>query len=138
MQEFEGNGTRWTVQCARCEEPQEQWRSDDGDRFSVHCECTSFEVTGLVLSPDGPTMAAVVRPERVKGIRPSRRMLTIGRHGRLWREIWRSAEGVIVQSGPDFVVVPAEEGKPQIWAKSFEESFVQLTGQPWRQDGEEG
>jgi len=134
MQEFERNGTRWTVQCARCETEQEQWRSDDGDTFSAHCGCTDFEVTGLVLSPNGPTMAAVVRPERVKGIRPSRRMLTIGRHGRLWRECWRTASGVILESGEDFVTIFHEDGR-QIWSKDFGFSYTLLTNKPWRPEG---
>jgi hypothetical protein len=65
------NGSLAIVWCHRCESPQEQWRSDDGDRFSARCECTDFEVSGLTQSPNGPTTGAVVRPEMVRGSGPA-------------------------------------------------------------------
>ena len=119
------------VWCHHCETPQQQWRSLDGDPFSARCECTDFEVSGLTLSPNGPVMAAVSRPERINGIRPSRRTLSMSR-GRLWRERWRCEAGTILESGEDFVIVPNAEGQMQVWVKSFEEAFLGLTGQPWR------
>jgi hypothetical protein len=74
------------------------------------------------------------RPERIHRLRPSRRTLSMSR-GRLWRELWRSPERVILESGPDFVVVPSEEGKPQFWFRSFEEAYLQLAGAPWHAEG---
>jgi hypothetical protein len=63
-------------------------------------------------------------------------MLAVGPHGRLWREVWHSAEGAIMQSGADYVTLPTTEGEMQFWAHSFAEAYFQLTNKPW-QAGEE-
>jgi hypothetical protein len=125
------DGFLWVAWCHRCETQQEQWRSDDGDQFRFRCNCTALEVSGLTQSPNGPTSACVTYPGQVKGIRPSRRLLTVGPRGRLFREVWRSPEGVIIHSGDDYVVVPNAEGRQQFWANSFTQAFCVLTGRAW-------
>jgi hypothetical protein len=129
------NGFLWISWCERCETQQEQWRSDDGDVFRAHCECTDFQVTGLTKSSNGPTVGSVIFPSKVKGIRYSRRLLTVGRHGRLWRECWRGETGVILQSGSDYVAILAGEDHRQVWFASFEGAYYQLVGKPWQGGG---
>jgi hypothetical protein len=129
------NGFLWLVWCNRCETQQEQWRSDDGDRFRARCECCDFEISGLTQSLNGPTTGSVIYRHKLKGIRPSRRLLAVGPHGRLFRELWRSPEGAIVQSGADFVVLPNGEGKQQFWTRSFPEAYCELTSRPWPEEG---
>jgi hypothetical protein len=128
------DGFSTTAWCQRCDSQQTQWISNDGDRFTAHCHCTDVEVSGLTCSPNGPTMGAVTRPEQIKGLRHSRRLISVGRHGRLWREIWRCSEGVILESGSDFVAIVNRDGQ-QLWHTNFEAAFYQLTGQIWRTEG---
>jgi hypothetical protein len=119
------------VTCSRCER-EGRYRLDLGSgHFLYECECTSLEIPGIHTHPNGPEIRCVTQPSAMLGIRASRRLLSVGRHGRLFRERWKSQEGIIVQSGPDFVVVPNAEGRQQFWAKSFEQAFTELTGRPW-------
>jgi hypothetical protein len=129
MPAFE-NGSLWLVLCQRCETQQQQWVSADGDCFKACCACTTVEISGLTQSPNGPVTGCVLYPHKVKGIRPSRRLLAMGSHGRLWRERWRTPTGVILESGEDFVTVFHEDGR-QVWSKDFSFSYTLLTGSPW-------
>jgi hypothetical protein len=126
---------RRTVQCTRCQQPATYTLDIAHGNFSYVCECTMIEAPEIHTGPNGPgEIRLMTLPGRMIGIRPSRRLLSKSR-GRLWREVWRCEQGVIVGSGADFVTIPNDEAKPQFWAHSFEESYMQLVGQPWRPEG---
>jgi hypothetical protein len=134
MPAFEPTGEiiRRVVTCARCQQ-QGRYRLDLGSGdFFYECECTSLEIPAIHTDLNGPgAISCVTQPNRMIGIRPSRRLLSVGPHGRLWREVWRSEQGTIVHNAGDFVVIPKGEGKQQFWTRSFEASFMQLVGRPW-------
>jgi hypothetical protein len=131
-----------TVLCRRCEQPG-MYRLDVGTGdFSFECPCTEIEIAAIHTGPNVGEIRCCTQPGRmISRIRPSRRTLTTGVHGRLWRELWRCPEGSILQSGHDFVAVMASEDRRQLWFDSFEAAFYQLTNHPWpeggRDEGEE-
>jgi hypothetical protein len=125
------------VTCARCQQ-QGRYRLDLGSGdFFYECECTSLEIPAIHTNPNGPSeICCVTQPSRMVGLRPSRRTLSVGPHGRLFRERWRCEAGIILQSGADFVTISSAEGRQQFWAQSFEQAFFELSGQPWQPGGD--
>jgi hypothetical protein len=121
------------VRCVRCQ-GEGLYTLDVGrGDFSYTCDCTTIQAPEIHLGPNGPgEIRCTTLPSRMIGIRHSRRMLTTGQGGRLWREVWRCAEGTILQSGPNFVAILATEDRRQIWFDSFGAAFSLLTNQPWR------
>jgi hypothetical protein len=122
------------VLCTRCQQ-QGRYRLDLGNGdFFYQCECTSLEITAIHTDPNGPgTIRCCTLPHRMVGLRPSRRLLSVGPRGRLFRERWRSREGAILQAGEDFVTVFHEDGR-QVWSKDFGFSYTLLTGLLWQSE----
>jgi hypothetical protein len=119
-----------TALCARCETlGSGQWNPQEGT-FEWRCGCTEISLTGIT-KPDGPGEVRVCTlPHRLISLRPCRRLLSMSR-GRLWREVWRDQNGVILESGSDYVTIFEQDGR-QVWSKDFSFSFTLLTGDIWR------
>jgi hypothetical protein len=68
-----------------------------------------------------------------------RRTLQRGPRQLLLREPWKCEAGKIVQAKEDyFIVISCEDGTPQFWLRSFAEAYLQLTGEVWHAEPEEG
>jgi hypothetical protein len=119
-----------TALCAHCETlGHGQWSPQEGT-FEWQCACTEIALCGLTAENGPGEVRVCTLPHRMVGIRPSRRLLSLSR-GRVWRQVWRSPEGSIVQSGADYVAVPNAEGRQQFWTTDFEQAFYELTGTRW-------
>jgi hypothetical protein len=120
-----------TALCARCETlGSGHWNPQEGT-FEWRCECCVITLTGITKLVGPDEIRCCTLPYRMVGLRPSSRLLSVGIHGRLWREVWPCPEGVIVQSGGDFVSVWNANDRAQFWAHSFAEAYGQLIGKPW-------
>jgi hypothetical protein len=119
--------------CERCETlGTGRWDPQAGT-FEWCCACTEISLTGIT-KQDGPgELRCVTQSARMVGIRPSRRLISMSR-GRIWREVWRCEQGIILQCAKDFVTILEQDGR-QIWSTDFSFSFTLLTGQPWRPEG---
>jgi len=105
--------------------------TDEGNIFS-RCACHEIAIENWTSDRNGPSLRSVCTHTAQRRVRLSRRMIQ-GTGGRIWREVYHSEQGRVFQSGETtFLVSLDSQGGRQIWAGSFEESFIQLTGQPWR------
>jgi hypothetical protein len=128
-----GEAIRRVVTCARCGEEGvyilDLLRGD----FSYECPCTEIFAPSIHTGPVGPgELRVCTLPHRMLPVRPSRRTLSIGVRGRLWRQLWHCELGAVSHSGNDYLAVRYENPHLQTWAGNFEQAYYSLTGEIWR------
>jgi hypothetical protein len=108
----------------------------DGNLYP-RCACHEISIENWSSDPNGPSLRAVCDHSCQRRIRLSGRIVQ-GGGGLIWREVFKSDRGRIFESrgGVTFLVSLDVEGGRQIWAHSFAEAHVVLTGQAWLEGGE--
>jgi hypothetical protein len=119
---------------ACCGQPVVLQVAPDGNIF-LRCAHHTVAVEGWATDPNGPGLRAVCDHASQRRVRLSGRIVQ-GCGGLILREVFKNDRARIFENrGSAFLVsIDAEHGR-QYWFRSFEESYLQLTGNVWRPEG---
>jgi hypothetical protein len=124
---------RRTVICERCFEPGIYQLDIRSGHFSYECACCQLEANDIHTLRGPGELRACTHHGAIRALRPSNRIV-LNTRGRVFRQLWFSPAGTILQAGLDFAVVHTQEGGRTTWHTDFAGAYFELTNEIWKDD----